>query len=223
MIALFRYQLVCLIRGQRYLPPLLLFGVVVAVGSRGDGGPLLPLYGLWTAAMLICTVWLTMVVLADEDPAQERITAVSARRGWHPLVADTAVTLTFCLLMTIYGLGFPLVVGVRPASAVDFLVGAASQLAAACFGVTVGTFCSRKVIPATGLRLSCGGPAGPGAAPGQQDPVGQRVDQIAVRRTSRGHGAPAGVDHRCHRGRRAGRRPARRPCHPPPALTLGSA
>ena len=153
MIALFRYQLVCLIRGQRYLPPLLLFGVVVAVGSRGDGGPLLPLYGLWTAAMLICTVWLTMVVLADEDPAQERITAVSGRRGWHPLVADTAVTLTFCLLMTIYGLGFPLLVGVRPASAVDFLVGAASQLAAACFGVTVGTFCSRKVIPRPGYAF----------------------------------------------------------------------
>lgn len=113
----------------------------------------MPLYGLWTAAMLICTVWLTMVVLADEDPAQERITAVSARRGWHPLVADTAVTLTFCLLMTIYGLGFPLLVGVRPASAVDFLVGAASQLAAACFGVTVGTFCSRKVIPRPGYAF----------------------------------------------------------------------
>ncbi len=153
MTALYRYLLADLIRGQRYLPPLVLFGVVIVVGSRGDGGPLLPLYGLWTAAMLICSVWLTMVVLADEDPVQERITAVNARRGWHPLAAAVAVTMTFCLLLTIVGLGFPLVVGVRPAGPADLVIGGVSQLAAACFGATIGLFCSRRVIPRPGYAL----------------------------------------------------------------------
>jgi hypothetical protein len=151
--ALYRYLLADLIRGQRYLPPLVAFGVVVVVGSRGDGGPLLPLYGLWTGAMLVCSVWLTMVVLADEDPVQERITIVNARRRWHPLAAAVVLTLSFCLLLTIFGLGLPLVVGVRPASAADLVVGGLSQLASACCGATVGLFCSRKVIPRPGYAL----------------------------------------------------------------------
>jgi hypothetical protein len=151
--ALYRYLLADLIRGQRYLPPLVAFGVVVVVGSRGDGGPLLPLYGLWTGAMLVCSVWLTMVVLADEDPVQERITIVNAPRRWHPLAAAVALTLSFCLLLTIVGLVFPLVVGVRLVSAADLLVGGVSQLAAACMGATVGMFCSRKVIPRPGYAL----------------------------------------------------------------------
>jgi hypothetical protein len=126
---------------------------VVVVGSRGDGGPLLPLYGLWTGSMLICSVWLTMLVLADEDPGQERITIVNARRPWHPLAAAAALTLSFCLLLTIVGLCFPLLLGVRPASAADLVIGGAAQLASACLGVTVGMFCSRKVIPRPGLAL----------------------------------------------------------------------
>ena len=103
--------------------------------------------------MLICTVWLTMVVLADQDPVQERITAVNARRPWYPLSAAIAVTLSFCLLLTIGGLAFPLAVGVRPASSADLLVGGLSQFASACVGAAVGLSCSRKVVPRPGYAM----------------------------------------------------------------------
>ena len=99
MIALYRYVAAGVLHRQLYLPPVLLFAVVVAVGSRGDGGPLLPLYALWVGAMLPCSVWLTVAVLATEDAVQERITRVNARRMWFPLVAGALVALTFGILV----------------------------------------------------------------------------------------------------------------------------
>jgi len=45
------------------------------------------------------------------------------------------------------------VVGVRPAGPADLVIGGVSQLAAACFGATIGLFCSRRVIPRPGYAL----------------------------------------------------------------------
>ncbi len=153
MTALYRYLAANVLHRQLYLPPVLLFGVVVVVGSRGDGGPLLPLYALWTGAILISSVWLTIVVLATEDVVQERITMVSAHRMWFPLAAAVLVTVTFDGVMAAAALFFPLLVGVRSAGGGDLLVGLLAQLASAGAGVIVGMFCSRQVVPRPGYAL----------------------------------------------------------------------
>jgi len=153
MIALYRYVAAGVLHRQLYLPPVLLFAVVVAVGSRGDGGPLLPLYALWVGAMLPCSVWLTVAVLATEDAVQERITRVNARRMWFPLVAGALVALTFDVVMAGAAVFFPLLVGVRPAGPADLMVGFLAQMAAAGTGVVVGLFCARQVILRPGYAL----------------------------------------------------------------------
>ena len=153
MTALYRYAAAGVLHRQLYLPPVLLFAVVVAVGSRGDGGPLLPLYALWVGAILLSSVWLTVAVLATEDVVQERITRVNTRRMWFPLVAAVLVVLTFDVVLAGAAVFFPLLVGVRPAAGGDLLVGFLAQLAAAGTGVIVGLFCGRQVIARPGYAL----------------------------------------------------------------------
>jgi len=153
MTAMYRYVAAGVLHRQLYLPPVLLFAVVVVVGSRGDGGPLLPLYALWVGAILVSSLWLTVAVLATEDVVQERITRVIARRMWVPLVAAVLVTATFDVVMAAAALFFPLLVGVHPTSGTDLLVGFLAQLAAAGAGVIVGLFCSRQVLPRPGYSL----------------------------------------------------------------------
>jgi hypothetical protein len=84
---------------------------------------------------------------------QERITRVTARRMWVPLVAAVLVTATFDVVMAAAALFFPLLVGVHPTSGTDLLVGFLAQLAAAGAGVIVGLFCSRQVLPRPGYSL----------------------------------------------------------------------
>ncbi len=153
MTAMYRYLAAGVLHRQLYLPPVLLFAVVVVVGSRGDGGPLLPLYALWVGAILVSSLWLTVAVLATEDVVQERITSVSARRMWYPLVAAVLITATFDVVMAGAAVFFPLLVGVRPTSGTDLLVGFLAQLAAAGTGLIVGLFCSRQVLPRPGYAL----------------------------------------------------------------------
>jgi len=153
MTALYRYIAAGVLHRQLYLPPVLLFAVVVAVGSHGDGGPLLPLYALWVGAILLSSVWLTVAVLATEDVVQERITRVNTRRMWFPLVAAVLVVLTFDVVLAGAAVFFPLLVGVHPAGGGDLLVGFLAQLAAAGTGVIVGLFCGRQVIPRPGYAL----------------------------------------------------------------------
>lgn len=153
MTALYRYLAAGVLHRQLYLPPVLLFAVVVVVGSKGDGGPLLSLYALWVGAILVSSLWLTVAVLATEDVVQERITRVNARRMWVPLVAAMMVVLTFGVLMAGAAVFFPLLVGVHPTSGTDLLVGFLAQLAAAGTGMIVGLFCARRVLPRPGYAL----------------------------------------------------------------------
>ena len=153
MTALYRYVAAGVLHRQLYVPPVLLFAVVVAVGSRGDRGPLLPLYALWVGAILISSLWLTVAVLATEDVVQERITRVNSRRMWFPLVAAVLVALTFDVVMAGAAVFFPLLVGVHPADPRDLLVGFLAQMAAAGTGAIVGLFCGRQVILRPGYAL----------------------------------------------------------------------
>ncbi|WP_432051858.1 ABC transporter [Streptomyces xiamenensis] len=76
LIALTRYQLALLLRSQRWLPPLLLYAILLVIGVW-PGEPVLDGLGFAAAALLPVAVWLTWVCLTGE-PAAARACAVAA-------------------------------------------------------------------------------------------------------------------------------------------------
>ncbi|MFI0037994.1 ABC transporter [Streptomyces mutabilis] len=78
MTALFRYQAALLLRSQRWLPPVVLYAAVLAVGVQG-GQPVLDSLG-WTAAVLLpVAAWLVRICVSGEPPAARG--CVAAARG----------------------------------------------------------------------------------------------------------------------------------------------
>ncbi|MDI3389482.1 ABC transporter [Streptomyces sp. B-S-A8] len=89
MTALLRYQAALLLRSQRWLPPLLLYAVLVAVGARA-GDPVLDSLGYAAAALLPVAAWLARICATQEPPAARQVTAAAA----GPARAHLAALLT---------------------------------------------------------------------------------------------------------------------------------
>ncbi|MFI5754832.1 ABC transporter [Streptomyces sp. NPDC051569] len=77
MTALLRYQIALLLRSQRWLPPLLLYGVFLAVGVR-SGQPILDSLGYAAAALLPVTAWFVRICVTQEPAAARAVTAAVA-------------------------------------------------------------------------------------------------------------------------------------------------
>lgn len=153
MTALVRYVMATTLHTQRYLAPALLYLTVVVVATRGDSGPLPPLYGLLAGALLPCAAWLTMAVISVEDPGHYAITVVTAGRPVRVLLACVCVALICCLALTLAGLGLPLLLGHHDVGVFDLVLAAEAHLVCACVGVAVGLLCSRLLIPRQGHAL----------------------------------------------------------------------
>ncbi|MDI3419291.1 ABC transporter [Streptomyces luteolus] len=89
MTALVRYQSALLLRSQRWLPPVLLYAVLVAVGARA-GDPVLDSLGYASAALLPVAAWLARICATQEPPAARQVTAAAA----GPARAQLAALLT---------------------------------------------------------------------------------------------------------------------------------
>ncbi|MGW7287849.1 ABC transporter, partial [Streptomyces sp. NPDC054847] len=76
MTALLRYHTALLLRSQRWLPPVLLYGAFLAVGVQG-GGPVLDSLGYAAAALLPVTAWLVRICATQEPPAARSVTAAA--------------------------------------------------------------------------------------------------------------------------------------------------
>ncbi|MFG2028991.1 ABC transporter [Streptomyces sp. NPDC048825] len=68
MTALLRYQPALLLRSQRWLPPVILYAVFLAVGVQA-GQPVLDSLGYGAAAVLPVAAWLVRVCATNEPPA----------------------------------------------------------------------------------------------------------------------------------------------------------
>ncbi|AEW97062.1 MULTISPECIES: hypothetical protein [Streptomycetaceae] len=98
MTPLLRYQAALLLRSHRWLPPLLLYAFVLAIGVW-SAQPVLGSLG-WTAgAVLPAAAWLARVCVLAEPPAARAVTAAAA----GPVRAQLARVLT--------GLGASLLIG----------------------------------------------------------------------------------------------------------------
>ncbi|MFF3942168.1 ABC transporter [Streptomyces phaeofaciens] len=77
MTALLRYQSALLLRSQRWLPPFLLYAVVLGIGVQG-GQPLLDSLGYAAAALLPVAAWLVRICVSGEPPAARTVVAAAA-------------------------------------------------------------------------------------------------------------------------------------------------
>jgi hypothetical protein len=106
-----------------------------------------------TASLLVCSTWLTVVVVNVEDPVQRTVTEVTVGRSSSVLVAAVLVALAGCLVLTVVVLGVPTLFGRHHVTPADLLVGAEGQLAGSCLGVAIGLVSSRLVIRRSGYSL----------------------------------------------------------------------
>ena len=153
MIPLVRYVLASVMHSQRYLPPYLVFLAAMGILTSNDHGPLLPIYAVAAGVALICTTWLTIVVLNADDPGQRAITIVNAGGAGRMLVASVIVTAAGCGVLTVLGLFFPLTSGTHHLTGPDVAIGTAAMVTAGCTGMAIGLLCARPVIRRTGTMV----------------------------------------------------------------------
>jgi hypothetical protein len=171
-LALLRYLAADAIRAQRWTAPALLFLIAVVVLSAGPG-PALPVYGVTSAALLPCALWLVVAVINGEDPVQAYITIVTAGSLLRVALARLAVALLACVPLALVGVGWPVLTG-HHATWADVLAGSVAYLLAALAGVALGSVLSRPVLDRrawavlAGVLCCLGDILIPGAPPARQ-------------------------------------------------------
>lgn len=159
MTALVRYQLALLLRSQRWLPPLLLYAVLAAVGVQ-RGQPLLDSLGYAAAALLPVAAWLVRLCVTGEPEAARHCAAAAAGPGRTHL----ACLLAALLASTVLGVAGTAVVTVISdphtndgLTAVPRLPAAGAGLLAALtcalFGTAVGAVCNRPFLRSRGWAV----------------------------------------------------------------------
>ncbi|MFF0446596.1 ABC transporter [Streptomyces sp. NPDC004609] len=160
MTALFAYQTALLLRSQRWLPPLLLYAVFVAVGVQ-PGQPVLDSLGYTAAALVPVTAWLVRIC-ANQEPSAARDVAAAATGA--PRVHLAALLTALAGAGSLGAVAVAVVTLVSRASSADNSVavprldaGAAGLLGAAvCVltGAAVGALCTRPLLHGRGWSLA---------------------------------------------------------------------
>ncbi|WP_419998594.1 ABC transporter [Streptomyces boninensis] len=160
MTALLRYQAALLLRSQRWLPPVLLYAVVVGIGVRA-GDPVLDSLGFAAAALLPVSAWLVRVCV-NTEPSPARAVAAAARGPWRVHLAAVLTGLCAAVVLGVVGTGVTTAIGDGPTGAGGFARAAGSGMVAAVtcalVGTVVGALCNRPLlrrpgwsVPATAL------------------------------------------------------------------------
>ncbi|WP_199547676.1 ABC transporter [Streptomyces sp. N35] len=161
MTALLGYHAALLLRSQRWLPPAVLYGALLAVGV-GMGDPLLDSLGYAAAALLPVAAWLVRICATQEPPAARHVTATAAG---GPSRAQLAVLLTALAAGGLLGvIGTVLTVALGDARSTDHTVAiplpgalVSGLLAAAVCtltGAALGALCTWPVLRGRGWSLA---------------------------------------------------------------------
>jgi hypothetical protein len=159
MTALVRYQMALLLRSQRWLPPLLLYGIITAIGVQ-SGQPVLDSLGYTAAAVLPTAAWLVRVCVTGEPPAARSVTAAAA----GPWRVQLACVLTALGASTVLGCAGSLVVAAISDPHNDNLsvsvpvlqatiAGLLATLACALLGTAAGAVCNPPVLRRRGWPI----------------------------------------------------------------------
>ncbi|MFJ2210938.1 ABC transporter [Streptomyces sp. NPDC101062] len=160
MTALLSYQIALLLRSQRWLPPLLLYGIFLGVGVQ-SGQPILDSLGYAAAALLPVTAWLVRICVTQEPAASRAVVgAVNGTRRAHLATLLAAVAVAGAIGVA----GTLLVILISEPKNADFTVGVdvvsagtAGLLAAlVCLlvGAAVGALCNRPLLRARGWSIA---------------------------------------------------------------------
>jgi hypothetical protein len=159
MTALFGYQTALLLRSQRRLPPVLLYGVFLVVGVQ-SGQPVLDSLGYAAAALLPVTSWLVRVCATQEPSAARSITAAATS---PPRVHLASLLAAVACAGTVGAVGTLFVALISKSTSADNQVqipllpaAAAGLLAAAvCLltGAAVGALCTRPLLHGRGWSM----------------------------------------------------------------------
>jgi hypothetical protein len=156
VVAVARYLTADVLRSQRFLLPVVVYGAVLAVLYGGDPGP--P-PASWAASALVLypvTAWLAFVVANTEDPVQRTVT-VAAAGGHGAVVAGTlVVALAGDVLLVAASVLVPVLVTAYPHPPALVLLGLAGHLACAVTGTAVGLLCARPLVTRVGWSLCLG-------------------------------------------------------------------
>lgn len=160
MTALIRYQAALLLRSQRWLAPVLLYAVLLAVGVQ-SGQPVLDSLGYAAAALLPVTAWLVQLCATQEPPAARTVAAAVA--GQPKVHLASLLTAVGCVgILGTAATAIVLLIS-DPANADHtvrvplLLAGLAGLLAAACcalLGAAVGALCTRPVLHRRGWSIA---------------------------------------------------------------------
>ncbi len=153
MIALVRYLAADVLRGQRFLAPVLVFLGVMGMLFSSDAGQPLEAYSGSSALLYPICAWMAVVVATSEDVVRREITVVSAG-GWSRVLGAVAVVaVLFAVAMAVLAAVWPVVTNPHPYTASEFLVGLGAHTAVALLGVGVGLMFARPVFHAIGRMV----------------------------------------------------------------------
>lgn len=134
------------LRSQRFLLPLIVFGGVLAILFGGDpGAPPAP----WAASVLAvypAAAWFALIVANTEDPVQRTVTTASAGGPAAVAIGSLLVALLGDVVLAAIAVVWPLVSTPYAYPPGILVHGAVAHLAAAATGTAVGLLCARPVI-----------------------------------------------------------------------------
>jgi hypothetical protein len=159
MIPLLRYQTALLLRSQRWLPPVLLYAVFLAIGVQ-SGQPVLDSLGFAAAAVLPVAAWLVRVCATNEPPAARSCVGAAAGPGRAHLacltvalgasaVLGTAATVTVTLISSRTSTDHRMSVPAFPSAAAGLI----AALVCALLGTAVGALTSWPVLRTPGRAV----------------------------------------------------------------------
>lgn len=131
------------IRAQRWAAPVLVFLMAVVVLSAAPG-PALPVYAATSTVLLPCALWLTVVVLNSEDPAQAAVTTGTAGGLLRVRLAGLVVAGLIGLPLALAGTAWPVITSHWGRDIV--LAGLAAHLLTLLAGLAFGSVLSRPVL-----------------------------------------------------------------------------
>ncbi|MFH8610430.1 ABC transporter [Streptomyces sp. NPDC018029] len=159
MPALLRYQTALLVRSQRWLPPVILYAVFLAVGVQG-GQPVLESLAYAAGVLLPVAAWLVRICVTNEPPAARSCSAAAAGPGRAHLASLLAAFLASAALG---GVATLVVTAVSDAVSTNARVpvprlpaGAAGLLAmlvCASLGTALGALANRPLLRSAGRAV----------------------------------------------------------------------
>ncbi|GAA3048759.1 hypothetical protein GCM10010464_11260 [Pseudonocardia yunnanensis] len=149
-LAVARYVGADVVRSQRVLIPVVVYGVVLAVLlSDSVGRP----PGVWPATALALyptAAWLTLVVANIEAPAQRLVTMAAAGGPVRLVTGTVLVALAADAVLVLLSVVVPVLRAADPYPAEAVLSGVLVHVAAATTGTAIGVLCARPLVTRIG-------------------------------------------------------------------------